>query len=129
MYIEEFLIMLFLGVFLHLVIIWANFADFVGILLNVFPLRTPRGYEEIKEIRDNIVFKEHKKRWILIYLLLVLVFVINYAIITMYTNSCGGAFLIAIIMSVFCFGIAGDFEIKQRKVIEQQIKKNLLDRV
>lgn len=129
MYIEEFLIMLLLGVFLHLVIIWANFADFVGILLKVFPLRTPRGYGEIKEIRDNIVFKEHKKKWIFIYLLLVLVFVINYSIIAMITNSCGGAFLIAIIISVFCFGIAGNFETKKRKVIEQQIKKNLLDRV
>lgn len=127
MYIEEFFIMMFLGVFVHLVIIGANFANFVGILLKIFPLRTPRGYGETKEIRDNIMFKEHKKKWILIYLLLVLFFVISYAIIAMFTNSYGYAFLIAIIISVFYFGITGNFETKQRKVIEQQIKKSLLD--
>ena len=39
MYTEELIIVMILGVLAYLVVIWANFADFVGILFKILPLK------------------------------------------------------------------------------------------
>ncbi len=44
----EFLGLMILGGMTYFFLVWVSFADFVGIVLKLLPLKTPRGYEEIK---------------------------------------------------------------------------------
>lgn len=124
MYTEELIIVMILGVLAYLVVIWANFADFVGILFKILPLKkVPRGYDEMKKVRNNIQFKEHKKRWIRIYLLLIIVYIICYFIVSIYIESYIIGFYAAFILLAICYGIANNIETKQRKEIEKQVRK------
>lgn len=59
----EFFTMMILGILLYLFYIWASFADGVGILLRVFPIKkVPRGYDAMKKLMNSSQFKTHKKK-------------------------------------------------------------------
>jgi len=124
MNIEELTIVMFLGVLVYLVVIWANFADFVGILFKFLPLKkVPRGYDEMKKVRNSTQFKGHKKRWIRIYLSLIIVYIICYFVVSIYIKSYVIGFYVALILVGICFAVANGIEGKQRRSIEKQVAK------
>ena len=118
MNIEKYLIMMFLSIALYLIFIWVNFADLERSLFKSVPLKKMQGeYDEMKKIRNSSQFKTHRRKWIRIYLLLVVIYVIDYIAIAVFTKSSSGAFLIAFLLSIFNFGLANDIEGRQRRSI------------
>ena len=121
MNIEKYLIMMFLSIALYLIFIWVNFADLERSLFKSVPLKKMQGeYDEMKKIRNSSQFKTHRRKWIRIYLLLVVIYVIDYIAIAVFTKSSSGAFLIAFLLSIFNFGLANDIEGRQRRSIGEQ---------
>lgn len=110
----EFLLLMILGVMTYVFLVWVSFADFVGIALKLLPLKTPRGYEEIKKIRCSEQFKKHKKRWTKKYMVLMIVYIITYFFITVAINDFGLGFLISFVMLVLAFVILNNAEHRQR---------------
>lgn len=121
----EFFILMILGVSIYLAFAWVNFADFVGILLKIFPLKPPTDYKVTLYVRNDTRFKQHKNKWTKYYVTLTLVYIVSYIVITIVTKSYGLSFILSLAFSLFVFGIASNSEIKQRHNIEAQIKKEL----
>lgn len=110
----EFFVLMILGVMTYIFLVWVSFTDFVGIALKLLPLKIPKGYEEIKRIRCSNKFKEHKKRWVKKYVVLMVVYIITYYLITIAINDYGYGFLISFVMLVVVFAILNNIEHRQR---------------
>lgn len=120
---EEFFILMILGAMLYLMFAWVSFADFVGILLKIFPLTPPTDYKAALYIRNDARFKQHKSKWTKYYIALTLVYIVSFISIAIFTQSSGLSFILSLIFSLLVFGITSNFEKKQRNNIETQVKK------
>lgn len=112
---------MFLGIVAYLVVVWATFADFVGMLMKFFRVREPKGYNVIRKLRDSKQFKVHKVKWIKIYLLLVFVYIGCYVMLVVFVKDLYFSFLVSLVLLVFCSGFAANVEGKQRKNIEKEL--------
>lgn len=121
MNIVSFFIIMFLGIVAYLVVVWATFADFVGMLMKFFRVREPKGYNVIRKLRDSKQFKVHKVKWIKIYLLLVFVYIGCYVMLVVFVKDLYFSFLVSLVLLVFCSGFAANVEGKQRKNIEKEL--------
>lgn len=119
----EFFILMILGVSIYLAYAWVNFADFVGILLKIFPLTPPTDYETTLYLRNDARFKQHKRKWTKYYIALTSVYIVSFSTITIITQRLDLSFILSLFFTLFAFGIAGNFEKKQRSDIETQIEK------
>lgn len=115
----EFFVLLILGIMTFVFLVWVSFADFVGIALKLLPFKTPEGYEEVKRIRCSGKFKEHKKRWIKKYMVLMVVYIITYFLVTMAIYDFEFGFLISFVMLVLTFAILNNIEHRQRNKLAE----------
>lgn len=121
----EFWVLMILGTLIYFVFTWANFVDFVGILLKILPLKPPSDYKEVLLVRKDIRFMQHKSKWTKYYLVLTLVYALSYVVITIITRNYGLSFILSLFLSLIVLGVASNFESKQRNRIETQIKIEL----
>ena len=121
MEIVSFFVIMFLGIIAYSVVVWATFADFVGMLIKIFRVREPKGYDVIRKVRDSKQFKEHKVKWTRIYLSIVFVYIGCYIMLVAFVKDLYFSFLVSIVLLVFCSGFAANAEGKQRKNIEKEL--------
>jgi hypothetical protein len=98
-----------------------SFIDFLNILLKILPLKNPKGYDEYKALIDSEKYKKHKNKWRKIYLLNSLIYVVVFTLILVITQSALLSFLAGILATIIGFGVFGNFENKQKQIIQKEI--------
>ncbi len=110
---EDILIFL-LGIATYLFIVWSVFADFIKILIKIIPMKPPQDYHLFAKTRNCPKFKQHKKKWVWIYLSLLIIYMTCYFCILFLTGDSFNGFLIAFVVLIFSFGLTNYFERKKR---------------
>lgn len=103
-----------MGVMSYLVIVWALFADFIALLLKIFPMKPPKDYNEYCKNRNSQEFKCHKKKWIKSYTSLLIIYTLVFYGFWFFTKNLGNSFLFSFFILVIGMGILNNFERKER---------------
>ena len=113
--------LLILGILWCVSVSYVSFIDFLNILLKILPLKNPKGYDEYKALIDSEKYKKHKNKWRKIYLLNSLIYVVVFTLILVITQSALLSFLAGILATIIGFGVFGNFENKQKQIIQKEI--------
>lgn len=115
--------MLLIGIFICILASIIPFIDCVSIIFSFTKLK-PKDYDNYLSRINSLQYKEHKKKWRRIYLVLSLIFVVLYFLIWMFLQNILKSFYGAIICYSIIYGIVNNSEYKTRRRIEAKKSNN-----
>lgn len=121
MEIVNFIVILSAGMLLCTCVSYLSFIDYLGVLFKIFPIPKPKDYDKHREFIKSEQYQKHKKKWRCLFSLNAFVYALIYVLVTLFTKSDLYGFLLGLFGAAVGIGITGNFEIRKRKVIRQQI--------
>lgn len=121
--IVEFFAGLLGGMLLCICIACLSFVDYVGLLLRIFPLQKPRDYGKYQSLIKSEPYKKHKQKWQRLFACNALVYAVIYAAAAWITRQPLCGFLLGLFGAAIAIGVMGNVEVKQKRKLEQQLKK------
>lgn len=119
-----FIILLSIGVLLCICVSYLSFVDYVSLLFIIFPIQNPKDYNQHKVFVKSTQYKKHKQKWRCLFCLNIFIYAFIYVLISWGIQNIVYGFLLGLFGAAIGMGIMGNVELKNRKELQNQFKKN-----
>lgn len=122
--VNGFIVLLSIGVLLCICVSYLSFVDYVSLLFIMLPIQKPKDYNQHKAFVKSVQYKKHKKKWRCLFCLNIFIYAFIYVLISLVIQNIVYGFLLGLLGAAIGMGIMGNVELKNRKKMQSQFKKN-----